>query len=330
MSRVIAVSNQKGGVGKTTTVANLGYALAQEGKDVLLIDFDTQASLTNYLNVGLDEDEKYYGVYEMLSYQLDPYDIPRSEELEGSTFTEMCEKCITRPTWITKEMREVDGKRAVVSVQNEFGFDLLPSGLMLSDYELWISGGKRAGNNIFRLYSLIQGILKWHDYDYVLIDCNPSLGIMAINAIVAATSGVLIPTNLDLMSTRGVGNLINVVVDIQEMLLNDPKSDKYIPGFEPVVHMGVIGIILNLYSERRTVDQAIQEDLERFYPFMIFSNKIPESTDAKKAVRSGVTYSQYNKKAAAAYKALANSVEKKIADMESKGPQVLRMKGDKR
>ena len=325
MSRVISVTNQKGGVGKTTTVANLGYALAQAGKDVLLIDFDTQASLTNYLNVGLEENDRYYGVYEMLSYQLDPYDIPGAEELEGSTFAQMCEKCITRPTWITKEMGEVDGKRAVVSVQKEFGFDLLPSSLMLSDFELWISGTQRSGGNIYRLYNLIQGILNWHKYDYVLIDCNPSLGIMAINAIVAATSGVLIPTNLDLMSTRGVGNLINVVVDIQEMLLNDPESEKHRPGVQPIMHMGVIGIVLNLYSERRTVDQAIQDDLERFYPFMIFKTTIPESTDAKKAVRSGVTYSQYNKKAAAAYKSLAEGIEEKIADMEEKGPQILRM-----
>lgn len=318
-TKVIAVTNQKGGVGKTTTTANVAYALAQKGYDVLCVDFDSQASLTNYLNVGLGETERYYGIYEMMISQLRPDDIEEAPELEGLSFAHLCEKCICRPTYLIREMTTVDGIKKVVDVPKEFGFDLLPSHLNLSDYELEISNlrdRERAGN-AFRLYNVIQKIIECHEYDFILIDCNPSLGIMAINAITAATDGVLIPTNLDLMSTRGVRSLINKIADVQQALLDATDGG--------VCHMGVIGVVLNLYAERRTVDKTIQNDLTRFYPFKIFDTCIPESVNAKKAVFAGVLYSQMYKKAEKAYLDLTDEIIKKMDEMQKEGQVIQRL-----
>ncbi len=310
-SRVIAIVNQKGGVGKTTTTANLAYVLSKMGKDVLLIDFDSQASLTNYLNVGIKESEEYMGIYELLQWELqDPnYSL---KELLDLDFEEVLETCICKPTFKDQQVIvNAEGKREAVEVDTPFGFDLAPGHLLLSDYELYI-GGRTFGANAFHLTAVIDRILEVHPYDYVLIDCNPSLGVMAINAITAATAGVLIPTNLDLMSTRGVKNLIDKVVAVQETVLKKSKGRQQ--------HMGVIGVILNLYHERRTVDQTIQKDIERFYPFKIFKNTIPESVNAKKAVFGGLIYSQLYGKAETAYSKLALEIEDQIMAMEAEGP----------
>lgn len=309
-TKVIAIINQKGGVGKTTTVANLGYTLGKMGRDVLLIDFDSQASLTNYFNIGLNDDD-YYGIYEMLLHDLRP--IPKEEDpfLAEATFEEMCERFIVRPTYLSASTKTVNGVKQVVEEPVEFGISLLPSCLMLSDYELEL--GRNANFNGYHLYNIVQDIMEWHEYDYILIDCNPSLGILTMNAIAAATDGILIPTNLDVMSTRGVVNLINRVVDVQEMLRDAANLE----------HMGVIGIVLNLYADRRTVDQSIKNDMERFYPFKIFKSQIPESVNAKKAALSGVTYSQMYKKAADAYSNLAIEFEARLEEMQIEGPKII-------
>lgn len=317
-TKVVAIANQKGGVGKTTTTANLGYALAELGRDVLLIDYDSQASLTNYLNFGLDDEDEYYGIYEMMLRSLREIPPEADEFLAGidintkEGFAKLCEKCIHRPTYLVREARVTeDGKKQVVDVEKEFGFDLLPSHLMLSDYSLEISQETLRSNNGLRLYNVVQRIIDWHEYDYILIDCNPSLEIMTLMAITAATSGVLIPTNLDLLSTRGVTNLVDRIGFVQQ-LMNKVN----------ITHMGVIGILLNLYSERRKVDQTIQGTLERFYPFKTFKTTIPESSDAKKAVLAGLIYSQIHKGAREAYTKLAIEFEKTLEQMEKEGQKI--------
>ncbi len=314
-TKVIAVINQKGGVGKTTTVANLGYTLAKQGRDVLLIDFDSQASLTNYFNVGLDNDD-YYGIYEMLLKDLRSISPEEDAYLADLSFEQMCEDFIIRPTYMSAVTKQENGTRYIAEEPIEFGISLLPSCLMLSDYELEL--GRSKSFNGYHLYNIICDIVKWHEYDYIIIDCNPSLGILTMNAITAAVDGILIPTNLDVMSTRGVVNLINRVVDVQLMLKKSVNLD----------HMGVIGIVLNLYADRRTVDQTIRNDMERFYPFKIFSTQIPESVNAKKAALTGVTYSQMYKKAQDAYISLAAEFEHRLEEMQCEGAKIINIGDD--
>lgn len=319
-TKVIAIVNQKGGVGKTTTTANLGYALSKLGKDVLLIDFDSQASLSSYLNVdpNYQNHPDYFCIYELLQKGLNDPDYI-TDEVDGMEWEELFEKCIHRPTFKGRETQMVDGVRKGVDVDIEFGFDLIPSALELSDYDLYLSThmGQHGG---FKLKMVIDKILAYHEYDYVLIDCSPYLGVLTINAIVAATAGVVIPTNLDLMSTWGVKALIEQIVNVQELVLQASKGQE--------AHMGVVGIVLNLYRGDRTVDQTIQTDLERYYPFVIFKSTIPESVNAKKAVMGGLIYSQVYKKAENAYTSLAKEILAQIKVMEKEGPQIKRLGED--
>lgn len=306
-TEVIAIVNQKGGVGKTTTTANLAYSLAELGRDVLVIDFDSQASLTHYLNVGTRNEEAYYGIYELLVKNLgDPN--YTDDEIEEATWTEMFEKCICRPTYRGR----IDKKDAEIP----FGFDLIPSSLALSDYDFWVSRGGMNREAISELKMLIRKITAYHPYDYVLIDCSPYLGVMTMNAIVAASSGCLIPTNLDLMSTRGVVNLIDVINSVQEQVMYIKNRAGEVIGETDEIHYGVVGVVLNLYREGRLVDVTIQSDLTRYYPFRIFENTIPESVNAKKAVMGGMLYAQVYGKAKTAYHKLAKEVEKQVKDMK--------------
>lgn len=308
-TKIIAVVNQKGGVGKTTTVANLGYILGKQGKRVLLIDWDSQASLTGYFNVGLSEEE-YLSSYEAAVKELrgiEPDDDPR---LAAMSLSDILEEAICRPTYAGGTVRNVNGTRKYVPEEMEFGIDLLPTKLELSDYELEL-GGDISTARAFHLASLIDTILERRKYDYILIDCNPSLGFLTMNALVAAVDGVIIPTNMDVMSIRGVKNLIDRITEVQEFLL-----------YRSIIHMGVIGIVLNLYADRRTVDNSIKDDMNRFYPFRIFSNTIPESVNAKKATLSGLTYSQMYQKAEEAYTLLAAEIEDRLAEMEKEGQKI--------
>ena len=317
MTKTIAIINQKGGVGKTTTTANLAYAFSKQGKKVLAIDYDSQASLTNCLNVGLRENETYYGIYEMMEWNLRKILPEEDEFLSSCTFEELCNKCICQPTYIGRETQlNEKNLRRVVDVEKKFGFDLLPSHIALADYELEVTRSTRNDTG-FKLYNVIQQIKAVIDYDYILIDCPPSLGIMSMNAIAAATDGILIPTNLDLMSTRGVENLIEKIAEVQEMLL-EIKGRK-------IVHMGIIGVVLNLYSERRTIDKTVENNLEKFYPIVTFKSQIPESAKAKTAVYSGLLFSHVLPKADAAYTSLAEEIEKRIEEMEKQGQQILRL-----
>ena len=317
MTKTIAIINQKGGVGKTTTTANLAYAFSQKGKKVLVIDYDSQASLTNCLNVGLRENETYRGIYEMMEWNLRKILPEEDEFLASCTFEELCNECICTPKYIGREtqLNEKNLKR-VVEVEKEFGYDLLPSHIALADYELEVTRSTR-GDGGFKLYNVIQEIKKIRDYDYILIDCPPSLGIMSMNAIAAATDGILIPTNLDLMSTRGVENLIEKIAEVQEMLSLVTKGK--------IVHMGIIGVVLNLYSERRTIDKTVENNLEKFYPIVTFKSQIPESAKAKTAVYSGLLFSHVLPKAEQAYLSLAEEIEERIKVMEEEGQQVLHL-----
>lgn len=315
MTYVISCLNAKGGVSKTTTTLNLAYVLANYyHKKVLTIDWDSQASLTNCLNVGLKEGEEYYGTYEFMMRLLRPIDPEDDLFLATCTDKELVDKCTCRPVYTKRQSIIENGIKVVKDIPYEFGFDLMPAHIALADYELQLTQSN-SNQDGFRLTKGIELIKSVRDYDFILIDCSPGMGLMNMNAIAAATSGVLIPTNLDLMSVRGVENLIERVADVQELL-----KDRF-----DIIHYGVIGVVLSLYSERRVIDHTIENNLKKFYPIITFENTIPESAWAKKAVYSGLLYSQVYKKAEDAYIRLANEIMEQLNKMTSEPQKILRL-----
>ena len=307
-TKVISVINQKGGVGKTTTTANLAYALSKMGKKVLAIDFDQQASLTNYLNFGLDG-EYYYSIYELLIKIFRGISPEEDEYLSECSLDELIDKVIIRPTYFVREVQvDEEGRRSVVNAQKEFGFDLIPSSIELADFELELAQSSDFNRKAYYLNALVSEIMEKRDYDFILIDCNPSLGVLTMNAIIAGLDGIIIPTNLDLMSTRGIMSLLGKIAGTQKALYRATRG--------AVFHKGVIGIVMNLYSDKRVVDKKLSTDIDNFYPLYVFKSAIPDSAMAKRAVLEGVIYSMKLPKAEKAYDALAKELIKRINKME--------------
>ena len=181
--KVIALTNQKGGVGKTTTAVNLGVSLAQQGKKVLLIDADAQANLT--MSLGLN----------------------RPDDLQVTLST---------------IMQDIIDDKSVDVVQGILhhgeGVDLLPSNIELSGFEVRLINAM-SRERVLKTY--VNEVKK--DYDYVLIDCMPSLGMITINALAAADS-VVIPTQPHYLSAKGLELLLRSVSRINGQAADKPEA----------------------------------------------------------------------------------------------------------
>lgn len=178
--KVIAITNQKGGVGKTTTTVNLGVGLARSGKSVLLVDADPQCSLTTSLGI-MDQDELPVSITTVMQSVLEDRPMP-----EGGGI-----------------------------IHHSEGVDLLPSNIELSGLEISLI------NTMSREFVLkgCLGKVK-QNYDYILIDCMPSLGVMTINALTAANS-VIIPTQPSFLSTKGLSLLLRSISKVKRQI--NPK-----------------------------------------------------------------------------------------------------------
>ena len=246
MCRVIAISNQKGGVGKTTTTVNLGIGLARQGKKVLLIDADPQGSLTASLGY------------------VEPDEIGTNE----------------------KEFEITDG-----ILHHKENVDLLPANIELSALEVTM-GNVMSRELIMKEY--IEAVRT--KYDYILIDCMPSLGLMTINALVAADS-VLIPVQAAYLPVKGLQQLIHTIAMVKKRL-----NRKLI--FE--------GILLTMVDFRTNYAKDVAGKVREAYgeKIEIFDTVIPMSVKAAETSAEGVSIFSHclNGKVAKAYETIAKEV----------------------
>lgn len=257
MCRVIAISNQKGGVGKTTTTVNLGIGLARQGKKVLLIDADPQGSLTASLGY------------------VEPDEI-------GTTLATIMMAIINE-----KEFEITDG-----ILHHKENVDLLPANIELSALEVTM-GNVMSRELIMKEY--IEAVRT--EYDYILIDCMPSLGlIMTINALVAADS-VLIPVQAAYLPVKGLQQLIHTIAMVKKRL-----NRKLI--FE--------GILLTMVDFRTNYAKDVAGKVREAYgeKIEIFDTVIPMSVKAAETSAEGVSIFSHclNGKVAKAYETIAKEV----------------------
>ena len=260
--RVIAITNQKGGVGKTTTTVNLGVGLAKQGKRVLLIDADPQGSLT----ISLGE---------------------RNPDQLSETLSDVME-CIIND----KSLPENFGL-----LRSSEGVDLMPANIELSGTEV---GLFNVMSREYVLKSYIDSVSK--DYDYILIDCMPSLGMMTINAL-AAADRVIIPSQPSFLSTKGLNQLMHSVAKVKRQI--NPR-------------LNIDGILLTMVDNRTNNAKAISTALRAAVSdrVRVFDTQIPFSVRAAESAQEGQSIFAYDKggKVAAAYEA----VTKEVLEHESK------------
>lgn len=286
MTYVIAVANQKGGVGKTTTAINLAYAMSQAGKKVLVIDMDMQGSAS--LNLGIDTEDD----------ETNTIDILMEERIKRPTSPvewDEVKQFIYEPTYPDRK-RDPDNHMKWIDCRTPFGFYILPSSLRLSVAELHmgLAGGvTRKGLRHDYLSKITDCISENTDIDYIIIDTPPSLGALSLNSIAAATSGCIIVSSLDVMAVRGIATFIETTETIKRL----------IPG-----HRGILGILLGLYCERRIIDRNIDDWVKDFLPIPTFDTRIPDSQSFKKANSAMMVACQLDKKIDLAYKSLAEEV----------------------
>lgn len=249
VSKVYAITNQKGGVGKTTTAVNLGACLAQFGKEILVVDNDPQGNATS--GMGLQKSEIKKCLYDVL-------------------------------------ISEVPLKEVILPTQIQ-GLWAVPSTLKLAGAEVELVGMMSRDQRLRRALEPIR-----NDYDFVLIDCPPSLGNLTLNAL-AAADAVLIPIQCEYYALEGLGQLMKTLQLVQKY--SNPS-------------LTIEGVILTMYDNRTNLSQQVAEEVRKFFPDKTYKTIIPRNIRLSEAPSYGLPINIYDDKSkgAEAYMDLAKEV----------------------
>ena len=226
LSRIIALVNQKGGVGKSTTAVNLGAALAVRGQRVLVVDSDPQGNTTT--GFGIDKGRIERDVYDVLMQQATIAEVIQPSEIEG--------------------------------------LDVVPATINLAGAEIELVSGLSRET---RMRSALAPIAD--TYDFTLIDCPPSLGLLTINALTAARE-IIIPVQAEYYALEGLSQLTNVVRRVREAL-------------NPTLH--VSGVLVTMFDGRTRLAMEVLDELERYFPEQMFKTQIPRNIRLSEAPSFG-------------------------------------------
>lgn len=256
MCKVIAIVNQKGGVGKTTTALSLGYALSKNERKALLIDLDPQGSLT--ISLGYDDNDSIKTtIASLMAMAIEEEALPNREDY-------------------------------IITIDN---LDLIPCNIELSAIEISLVN---AMSREFILKSIINEFKQF--YDYIIIDCSPSLGMLTINAL-AACNSVIIPVTPEYLSAKGLELLLRNIVRVKKRINSDIEIE---------------GILLTMYVERMNLSKEITEMIELAYGDMIhiYTNRIPKSVKVGESTMKNKPVIEYAKsnKVSVAYQKFALEV----------------------
>lgn len=253
MTHVIALANQKGGVGKTTTAINLGAALSRAGLRVLIVDVDPQANATSHL--GFDKHSVDASVYSVLLNQ--------------------------QPA------------REVIIATDRPNLDMLPSTPDLAGAEVELVGMLARETVLRRGLEPIQS-----DYDIVFVDAPPSLGLLTINALTAATD-VIIPVQAEYLALEGLSQLMGTIKRVRDQLNQ---------------RLELLGLLLTLVDKRTNLAAEVEADLRNYFPQLVFKMVIPRSIRLSEAPSYGETIFEYDEGStgAEAYELVARELRARI------------------